>query len=259
MTTISKTGIGIGGIVQAEHLTRIIDALNESGSAEIIATGSFSGSFTGDGSGLISVISSSFATTSSYALNTDTNPGIFSLTGSVYATTNNLEITGSLVIPKDTGSGYIIESITRTTKQYVTEGNASNVSGHPSGSGILPGSIALIGLKNANNTVQFNLGAAAESTVGDQYEFIISAAAVGGSNFLRISAAAGDRLVAKIFGADNVNQFNGRSPVITRISTGDGNARPGDRIMLTNIDDSGADRAWYVEAFVSGAAGYILD
>jgi hypothetical protein len=47
MATISKNNIGTGKTIEAEHITRIIDALNETGSADIIATGSFTGSFKG--------------------------------------------------------------------------------------------------------------------------------------------------------------------------------------------------------------------
>ena len=47
MATISKNNIGTGNTIQAEHITRIIDALNGTGSADIIATGSFTGSFKG--------------------------------------------------------------------------------------------------------------------------------------------------------------------------------------------------------------------
>lgn len=70
MALIDKTSIGTGNTIQAEHITRIIDALNESGSYEIIATGSFTGSFTGDGSGLtgVTVTSAPSATSASYAV-----------------------------------------------------------------------------------------------------------------------------------------------------------------------------------------------
>jgi hypothetical protein len=47
MATISKADIGTGNTIQAEHITRIIDALNGTGSADVIATGSFTGSFNG--------------------------------------------------------------------------------------------------------------------------------------------------------------------------------------------------------------------
>ena len=70
MALIDKTSIGTGNTIQAEHITRIIDALNESGSYDIIATGSFTGSFTGDGSGLtgVTVTSTPSATSASYAV-----------------------------------------------------------------------------------------------------------------------------------------------------------------------------------------------
>lgn len=47
MAVINKTGITNGGTVQAEHVTRAIDALSGVSTDTIIATGSFSGSFRG--------------------------------------------------------------------------------------------------------------------------------------------------------------------------------------------------------------------
>lgn len=55
MALLSKTDIATNNTIQAEHITRIIDALNGTGSADVIATGSFTGSFVGDGSGLTGV------------------------------------------------------------------------------------------------------------------------------------------------------------------------------------------------------------
>jgi len=43
MATISKSGISNGSTIESEHITRIIDALDGTSSAEIIATGSFTG------------------------------------------------------------------------------------------------------------------------------------------------------------------------------------------------------------------------
>ena len=43
MATISKTGISNGSTIESEHITRIIDALDGTSSAEIVATGSFTG------------------------------------------------------------------------------------------------------------------------------------------------------------------------------------------------------------------------
>jgi len=47
MAIINKTGITNGGTVQAEHVTRAIDALSGVGTDTIVATGSFSGSLNG--------------------------------------------------------------------------------------------------------------------------------------------------------------------------------------------------------------------
>jgi len=56
MAIINKTGITNGGTIQAEHVTRAIDALSGGSTDTIIATGSLLGT-------------ASFATTASYALN----------------------------------------------------------------------------------------------------------------------------------------------------------------------------------------------
>jgi len=65
MAIINKTGITDGGTIQAEHVTRAIDALSGGSTDSIVATGSFSGSFKGDGSGLVGVGGDSFPYTGS--------------------------------------------------------------------------------------------------------------------------------------------------------------------------------------------------
>jgi len=52
MAIINKTGITNGSTIQAEHVTRAIDALSGISTDTIVATGSFTGSFKGDGSQL---------------------------------------------------------------------------------------------------------------------------------------------------------------------------------------------------------------
>ena len=47
MATISRTGISNTSTIDAEHITRIIDALDGTEATEVVASGSFSGSFTG--------------------------------------------------------------------------------------------------------------------------------------------------------------------------------------------------------------------
>lgn len=56
MATISKSGITDGGVIDSTHITRIIEALDGTGSADIYATGSFTGSFIGDGSQLTGIV-----------------------------------------------------------------------------------------------------------------------------------------------------------------------------------------------------------
>lgn len=79
MAIINKTGITDGGTIQAEHVTRAIDALSGVSSDSIVATGSFTGSFTGPLTGTSSFatsasfsVSASRAVTSSYSLTSNT-------------------------------------------------------------------------------------------------------------------------------------------------------------------------------------------
>ena len=48
MAVINKTGITNGTTIQAEHVTRAIDALSGGSTDTVIASGSFSGSLTGN-------------------------------------------------------------------------------------------------------------------------------------------------------------------------------------------------------------------
>lgn len=118
MAIINKTGITDGGTIQAEHITRTIDALSGVSTDSIVATGSFTGSFVGNGSGLTAITaasasfstnatSASIATTASYALNIPANSA-FPYTGSARIT-GSLAITGSFTqtIP---GEGVVIQS-----------------------------------------------------------------------------------------------------------------------------------------------------
>jgi hypothetical protein len=90
MAIINKTGITNGGTIQAEHVTRAIDALSGGSTDTVIATGSFSGSLQGIAT------SASFATTASFALNAGGGTGVgFPFTGSARIT-GSLAVTGSL-------------------------------------------------------------------------------------------------------------------------------------------------------------------
>jgi hypothetical protein len=76
MAIINKTGITNGGTIQAEHITRVIDALSGVSTDSLVLTGSMTGSLIGTLTGTASfatsasrAVSSSFATTASFALN----------------------------------------------------------------------------------------------------------------------------------------------------------------------------------------------
>jgi len=105
MATISRTGITDGSAIQSEHLTRIIDALDGTATTDVIATGSFTGSFDGIYTG--TVVSASYAVTASHALTGVGGSGIFAQTGSYYATTNDLQITGSLTVTSGSGTSIV--------------------------------------------------------------------------------------------------------------------------------------------------------
>jgi hypothetical protein len=90
MAIINKTGITNGGTIQAEHITRAIDALSGVSTDTIVATGSFSGSLTGLST---SASFASFATTASFA----TNASSFPFTGSARIT-GSLTVTGSTTL-----------------------------------------------------------------------------------------------------------------------------------------------------------------
>ena len=110
MAIINKTGITTGGTIEAEHVTRAIDALSGGSTDTIVATGSFSGSFKGDGSQLSGVsagfpftgsaqVTGSLAVTGSFkqitpgvgtVINSDSN-GILTLQH------NNINVSSSVV------------------------------------------------------------------------------------------------------------------------------------------------------------------
>jgi len=97
MAIINKTGITTGGTIQAEHVTRTIDALSGVSTDTIVATGSFSGSFKGDGSQLSGVTAG------------------FPFTGSARIT-GSLAVTGSF-IQTSVGAGVLINSDTSGYKK----------------------------------------------------------------------------------------------------------------------------------------------
>ena len=113
MATINRTGITNGDVLDASHITNIIDALDgTSATTTVIASGSFSGSLTGHATSattattasyVLQAVSSSFATTASYALNAAGGSGFpytgsALISGSLEVTKGLLRVSGSAVI-----------------------------------------------------------------------------------------------------------------------------------------------------------------
>lgn len=128
MGTISRSGISGGGTIQATHITNIIDALDgTSTTTTVIATGSFSGSLVGIAT------SASYATTASYALNGGSGgSGIFALTGSIYSTTNTLQVTGSMTVTAGVTSSLVgTASYSTTTRGVEVVRTTTNAAYYP--------------------------------------------------------------------------------------------------------------------------------
>lgn len=111
MAIINKTGISNGGTIQAEHVTRAIDALSGVSTDTVVATGSFSGSFKGDGSQL-SGVTSGFPYTGSAQIT-----GSLIVTGSVTVTTGSVTFRNGLVT---SGSNQFDGSVTITSDVMIT-------------------------------------------------------------------------------------------------------------------------------------------
>ena len=119
MATISKTGIQDGSTSKAEHLTRIIDALDGTATTEVVATGSFTGSFQGDGSGLTNIPTPNAVVTASNATNDDTIEFLKGGGGTFSITVNNIETAQT--------ASYVLNAVSSsyaTTASYVVGGGS---------------------------------------------------------------------------------------------------------------------------------------
>jgi hypothetical protein len=107
MALINKTGIANSNVIQAEHVTRAIDALSGGSTDTIIATGSFSGSFVGDGSQLTGVGAIASKWSGSNPITRD----------------SSVEITGSLVMTGNldvgVGDGGIVTTDQLISNNYI--------------------------------------------------------------------------------------------------------------------------------------------
>ena len=180
MATISKTGISNGSTIESEHITRIIDALDGTSSAEIVATGSFSGSFTGNMAG-----TASFATTASYAENAGGSPSYY-----------NLNFTHTQDTPSDAttyyiGNGYRFASTTdrATPPKAMVAGTITEA--------FLSANTLTPGTDQTTTVTILNIDTNLSSSVGDMlhndYTTYVSASISPG-----LTVNAGDRIAFKI-------------------------------------------------------------
>lgn len=164
MAVINKTGITNGSTIQAEHITRAIDALSGVSTDTIIASGSFTGSLTGIAT------SASFATTASYALtaasgvtiNDNTNNYIVTATG----TSSTLQGESNLTFD---GSTLIISGSTRVTGSLVVTGSTALSA---------PSAVAVNGTTRLNGPVSGSITGSSNlilnlSTIGASGNFIL--------------------------------------------------------------------------------------
>jgi hypothetical protein len=101
MALINKTGITAGGTIQAEHITRAIDALSGVGTDSVIASGSFTGALSG---------TASFATSASAISITNTTSG----TGPYYVTFVD-GVTGTKTLRADSTANALAFNATTNT------------------------------------------------------------------------------------------------------------------------------------------------
>lgn len=164
MAVINKTGITNGSTIQAEHITRAIDALSGVSTDTIIASGSFTGSLTGIAT------SASFATTASYALtaasgvtiNSNTNNYIVTATG----TSSTLQGESNLTFD---GSTLIISGSTGVTGSLVVTGSTALSA---------PAAVAVNGTTRLNGPVSGSITGSSNlilnlSTIGASGNFIL--------------------------------------------------------------------------------------
>jgi hypothetical protein len=110
-------------VVTAQTASYVLNAVSASYAANVPATASYA----------LTALSSSYAVTASYALNGGSGgSGIFVLTGSVYATTNTLQVTGSMIVTAGvTASLQGTASYTTTARQTEVARTAADAAYYP--------------------------------------------------------------------------------------------------------------------------------
>jgi hypothetical protein len=190
MAIINKTGITDGSTIQAEHVTRAIDALSGGSTDSIVATGSFTGSFTGDGSGLTGIVSSSYAVTASYADNALSAIN----TPNAVITASNTGNDDTIEFLKGGGGAFsvtvnnVVSSSYALTASYAE--NAGDGVGFPyTGSAIISGSLSITGTSTFT-TNNVNIGSGKLTIIADSDSSI---------NFEQAGRVTGTGLIIPLF------------------------------------------------------------
>jgi hypothetical protein len=121
MAIINKTGITNGGTIQAEHITRVIDALSGVSTDSLILTGSMTGSLIGTLTGTASfATSASRAVSSSFAISSSFATSASRAVSSSFATTASFALNAV-----GGGSEYMTISLIHLTQTGTTTGTVS--------------------------------------------------------------------------------------------------------------------------------------
>ena len=241
MATISKTGIQDGLTSKAEHLTRIIDALDGTATTEVVATGSFTGSFAGIHTGTIAsasyAVSASFASTAVTASFALSGVGIFPFTGSA-AITGSLQVIGDVEV----NGNFNVQ------RQLISNTVATSI-GIES---LKAGSTTLIYLDNSSNNVTIGLNNPNTYEDGSTWSFIFP---MGSATSASFELAGG---VGLIFGSIIGVSGGASSAILSGSSTVTTTPAPSLTIRETKVEVQAARDIWHVQVTARTAADWII-
>ena len=241
MATISKTGIQDGLTSKAEHLTRIIDALDGTATTEVVATGSFTGSFDGIHTGTIAsasyAVSASFASTAVTASFALSGVGIFPFTGSA-AITGSLQVIGDVEV----NGNFNVQ------RQLISNTVATSI-GIES---LKAGSTTLIYLDNSSNNVTIGLNNPNTYEDGSTWSFIFPTGSATSASF-ELSSGGG-----LIFGSIIGVSGGASSAILSGSSTVTTTPAPSLTIRETKVEVQAARDIWHVQVTARTAADWII-
>ena len=241
MATISKTGIQDGLTSKAEHLTRIIDALDGTATTEVVATGSFTGSFAGIHTGTIAsasyAVSASFASTAVTASFALSGVGIFPFTGSA-AITGSLQVIGDVEV----NGNFNVQ------RQLISNTVATSI-GIES---LKAGSTTLIYLDNSSNNVTIGLNNPNTYEDGSTWSFIFPTGSATSASF-ELSSGGG-----LIFGSIIGVSGGASSAILSGSNTVTTTPAPSLTIRETKVEVQAARDIWHVQVTARTAADWII-